>query len=754
MNFILVGCCLVAAVSFSSDVCPYDNQVNTCVADLLSPVATVRAGAAESLGFLRAYEAEEELITALDDPSPLVRREAAMALAWCGGRSSVPPLLHALADADWVTRQAAWVSLTNLTGMEFPFDATAEPALRQQQADAWRHWWATVPDDSLPEEILAFFEHTESVKNLAEGCAATVSSKYKGGPATLTDGVTAPDFWQTKQAPFPQHCIVDLGTTQQVGGICIYQYGEGFCMTRGTIAVSVDGVTYTEVYRFEEKTPVNLAVGFTPCAARYVKVTSLDNENRTYPATFREIEVWRKAPPDGSQLLELERGMRAAGALGGESAGKLIAQALTPYIKNASPSDAEKPLVQAGLRSLGRLREQDTLPLLLAFLENTYWARYAADALGDFGGDETEAALLSVYPRYGRSLDGNAPEVYPPDDWPNLSPSDRMFETPYAIAAALARMELSSPKNLETLRELAPLLIANMPSDYDAAMLHDPEAYQLITAHLLEKVGLRQAAADAVFNALGAEEKNWDNAEHDDVENTIHALAVRLSKDGQYAVDKPYMEATNWLPAFCRDSKDIPVLIAFLEHDSGWVRINAAKALMFMNAREAIEPLFRLLSASAPEATYGYFGKHINYETVQGQDEYDDPVPRWREAFIRALGRLGATDSAPLLGTILNDARNAVGIQYAAALALMELDTPEARDLLLEIVHTHPYHSIRLVAQEALWRNGETVSTPESVKSGREYAAAESDTTDSSDRGSVAADLFHHRHRPHVSPGL
>ena len=52
-----------------------------------------------------------------------------MALAWCGGREAVAPLLVALDDRDWVTRQAAHVALTNLTGMEKPFDAVTQMEL-------------------------------------------------------------------------------------------------------------------------------------------------------------------------------------------------------------------------------------------------------------------------------------------------------------------------------------------------------------------------------------------------------------------------------------------------------------------------------------------------------------------------------------------------------------------------------------------------------------------------------------------------
>ena len=104
---------------------PYARQVADRIAELRADSPPVRARAAEGLGFLRAYAAEEPLIKSLKDASALVRRQAVMALAWCGGRRAVAPLLLALDDDDWLVRQAAHVSLTNITGMEFPFDALA-----------------------------------------------------------------------------------------------------------------------------------------------------------------------------------------------------------------------------------------------------------------------------------------------------------------------------------------------------------------------------------------------------------------------------------------------------------------------------------------------------------------------------------------------------------------------------------------------------------------------------------------------------
>src|SRR5690242_7462171 len=59
---------------------PYEAQVKEQIRKLKNPSAPVRAGAAESLGFLRAYSASTALMVALDDTNPDVRRQAAMSL--------------------------------------------------------------------------------------------------------------------------------------------------------------------------------------------------------------------------------------------------------------------------------------------------------------------------------------------------------------------------------------------------------------------------------------------------------------------------------------------------------------------------------------------------------------------------------------------------------------------------------------------------------------------------------------------------
>lgn len=547
---------------------PYERQIAEQIRKLQSRSTDVRAGASESLGFMRAYSAADALVRTMADESARVRRQAAMALAWCGGREHVEPLLAALDDTDWVVRQAACVALNNLTGAEWPFNALGEAQGRAWQVQFWKQWWAR-----------------------------------------------------------PQ------------GGIA----------SEGRVRDDVIGLVKSE-----------------------------------------------------GQQRRL-RGVRALGALGGKGASRMLLDVVARYRDaNYRKLDAtEKNVVQSALRSLGRLRDPEALPVLIDLLDTEAWARYAADALGDFGDAGAVRPLIAAYPRFSRNLSNRLqnPEICPGDDrFSGDNTQDRMHETPYAIAQALARLPLDNPDDVAALRRISPYLVANLPTSWDSGVFYRIEAAQLITAYLLERGRMRETVCDIAFDAASklSDKRDADISDELTPKQIISKLALRMYGD--------VPDIATWLPAFCRGS-DVHRLIGMLEHDNGWIRINAAKALMFIGDKRAIEPLAGLLRESKPEALWGYSG-------ALEHAEYNDPAPRWREAYIRALGRLGATQYEDLLVNMLEDIRNVVDIQHAAAMALDELSTPKAVAALRHAEGGHLFYSVRLVAREALWQRGLLDSKP------------------------------------------
>lgn len=659
---------------------PYERQVQDNVSLLTSNEPLQRSVAAERLGMLRAYSAELALIERMQDDAAEVRRQATLALAWCGGRRAVASLLAALGDEDWTTRQAAHVALQNVTGMDFPFDALAAPEVRARQAGAWRDWWQTVPEDRPPQEVLDLFASVAAANFVR---TVTASSTYKGPPEVLVDGQLGPEYWQTKSVKPPQWCCLDLGELRDVHQVTVHQYGPGYCMTEYELAVSTDGVRYETVERAEGKTPPKLVIQFPARKARYVKITSFGAERSLYPTTFYEIEINESnagSTADAEKAWQLERGLRARGALGGEGDVEAILQALGDVPRSLPNWRVSS---RAGLRSLGRLGGEAAFEYLVQLLDNTLWARYAADALGDLGDPRAIPPLLDAYGRYAKRLDGMNPPDVPADDRMSFPSEDRMLETPYHIALALSRLSWDDPANRTRLSELAPQILANLPNDHDTFIVYESELPRLVTRYLLDVAGDRQEACDHVLEALGTMSPE-------------QAPTSATLIPSRWPTLPPYWMAA-WLPVICTHSDDVARLIPLLDHPEGYVRINAAKALALIGDRRAIRPLAERLRAAKAEADYGY-------NLVFKHEEYDDPAPRWREALIRALGILQATEQTELLIGILNDERSVLEIRRAAADALADLGNPGAVAALRLAAEQHSFASIRHVARDAVRR--------------------------------------------------
>ncbi len=555
---------------------PFQRQVEEQAALLASDKAEVRCVALRNLSQMRAYEAADRVAGLLSDPRAKVRCEAAMNLGRTGNRNHLIALLKSMYDEDWSVRQAAWISLGNLTGQEFPFDSMGSPEKRKQQAVVWNQWIASLNPHDLAKDYAA-------------------------------------------DAPW----------------------------------------------------------------------------------------------------LAKERLARAMGVIGErESAVPVLIEALRPYVKRASNDRHERLFLQAGIRSLGRLGGDKARELLISLLENPQWAVYAADALGDLGDEESAMALLTVLPDYAYRLDRAArlpgmPNGNGHDMVNKRDPNDYDFggggkiwtpRTAYAILFALSRIDFSHPDTIAKLRKISPRIISNMPLDYDGVCAYDIEPWQPISAWLLDRAGVRQAVVDAAFWSLGLDRKVPSNLPY----RKELVKAAKGLADKTDALLTPF--AAKIILSCCRAEEDIPLVIELLTHPSLWVRINAAKTLICLDAKQAAGPISRLLEEAPDDADYGYFSYYgepdLDRLSTRGHEEYNDPCPRYKEAFLRALGRLGDQQSVPLLVRYLNNDRNAMEIQHAAARALVDLGTPSALAALRQAEVSHPFHNIRLLARESLQQQG------------------------------------------------
>ncbi len=154
---VLLLCGSVGAETYNASgmqVDPYSYQIRRQLVALSAKPAASRAEAIENLAHLRAYSAARAVAGRLGDPSPEVRREAAICLGFCGGRAQLAPLVAALEDPEWSVRQAAHAALSNLTGQELAFDALAADERQAAQRVRWRAWLRSLPPQGVPDDVL------------------------------------------------------------------------------------------------------------------------------------------------------------------------------------------------------------------------------------------------------------------------------------------------------------------------------------------------------------------------------------------------------------------------------------------------------------------------------------------------------------------------------------------------------------------------------------------------------------------------
>ncbi|MBI5394870.1 MAG: HEAT repeat domain-containing protein [Verrucomicrobia bacterium] len=129
-------------------------EVAALIAQLRGNDAGLKTTAAQRLAIFRNPAAASALAEGLRDTSREVRVAVATALAACGTRESVPPLLAALSDAEPLVAQSAAVALENLTGHANDFNAFVKPTEREKEAAKWREWFRGTNWEKIEVELV------------------------------------------------------------------------------------------------------------------------------------------------------------------------------------------------------------------------------------------------------------------------------------------------------------------------------------------------------------------------------------------------------------------------------------------------------------------------------------------------------------------------------------------------------------------------------------------------------------------------
>lgn len=157
-----------------------------------------RLGALTRLAVARDPAGAPAAAIALGAERREVRLAAAVALAACGTRESLPPLLDALVDRDPIVAQAAAMALENLSGWRAPFDPFAPRAARREQAAAWR---AALAPEAWPQrqaELLARLASDD--RDVVRRAAVALGHC---GDATVADDLAAAFRRLTAENPAP-----------------------------------------------------------------------------------------------------------------------------------------------------------------------------------------------------------------------------------------------------------------------------------------------------------------------------------------------------------------------------------------------------------------------------------------------------------------------------------------------------------------------------------------------------------------------
>ncbi len=130
-------------------------EVAALIAQLRSGSAAEKITAAQRLAIFRDPAAAPALAECLQQPVREVRVAAAFALAACGTRDSVPPLLATLDAADPDVAGATHIALENLTGYEAGTSSEHRTSNSEHRRAEGHEWFKTNSWDNIERELVA-----------------------------------------------------------------------------------------------------------------------------------------------------------------------------------------------------------------------------------------------------------------------------------------------------------------------------------------------------------------------------------------------------------------------------------------------------------------------------------------------------------------------------------------------------------------------------------------------------------------------
>jgi HEAT repeat protein len=731
------GLCLVVfwAGVLSAAPAPYAEQTRAFAGTLAEAADPAdRARAAEALGYLRAYRAEEALRRALArDVDPAVRRNAAVALAACGSRPSLPALAQALDDPDWTVRQSAHIALGNLTGQDAcgngmmeewsdgdvalgkptgkTFDALAADA--RESATTWRGWLAALPASGLPLGVarsIASTNHADAARGLrAAGALGFGNDLCPLVVSGISQWEAVADETDADAKIRVQAGLRALGRSGLPAALPVL---TNFLQNAQWARYAADALgDWADGASGEHALPAVALLDVFERHARRLTDTALARETSirapaTHPSDVPHLDARDRilavpyAVLFSLSRIPFERDPALAARVNG----------LAPLIAMQLPLDIDR---------LVMYEEEPFQRIFRSVLERAGAAcgltEQAFAALERPAADEAPASPAAAAAQSGILRGGDDPALLScdvtgwTDLWLFVDTVDDYFQDRANWADAKLTDAAGQTVWLDTLTPVS------SEQAHDALTLNRSAVFpDLRIGSQRFARGLHTHARSVIRYDLGGRFTRFSArvgvcASRAKGKGSVRFSVLREAPPAaapDRALPRNPAFNSNLLLALCRDPAALPRVVPLLDHTNGWVRINAAKTLMFIGDARAVPAVRERLAASKREGDHGEFAPPPHIERAQGQDEFNDPSPRYREAFVMALGWFRDAASAPLLARVMDDDLNALGIRHRAALALGRIGTPDAFDALRGAERDHPFHSVRMAAREALWRCG------------------------------------------------
>ncbi len=233
-----------------------------------------------------------------------------------------------------------------------------------------------------------------------------------------------------------------------------------------------------------------------------------------------------------------------------------------------------------------------------------------------------------------------------------------------------------------------------VPIDTDRALLYETDAYENLTARVVNRSTFAGPVIEACLAVLG----DTDFEPADDLKGAVTASPPAVS----VLPHDPESRAAEIVSVVCVDAKYAARIRRTVERyramepsrKRSWVCFYLARCLGKIRDAGSVEMLLSCLSDDATEASFGY-------EDQPNVFVYKAMTPFYRAAAADSLGRIGDAKAVGTLFDVVKDFDNALSVRHAAARGLAMLCGPEHAAQLRTLAADYPEVSVRRAILEA-----------------------------------------------------